>query len=380
MTGLFTLEKKVADGVYPRTEGSTTLPTDRVKLVYNKFSPKTPIPKNLTSVNIIFAHGSGMNKGTWTYHIEKLYEQSVNNPNWKINKIVAVDSFSHGDSAELNREKIGWTADWCDGGKDLIEVVKHEINTTGDFEPTPYSRNVLIGHSMGGFAVLWAGYIEPALFDSIVSIEPVIQYDQLMNDWFFKRMKKVGKFIEDDYPNVEAAHEHLKKQSFYKVMEKHVLDYFVEDELVQENGRVRVKAEKRHQIATYCGVAYSAEKGMAILSQLEIPFFHITGAAALWTPRESVDWIRSEVPEHLIEKADIEGGGHLVHGEQPLELIRLWTEFIDKRVKFIEEARKDFPEIKYNNDRKKIMDERWGYMDTADVEKLYHSRSVRPKL
>lgn len=377
---MYSLEKKTADGVFPRTNGSTILPTDRVKVVYNKFSPKVPVPANVTKVNLIFAHGSGMNKATWTYHIKKLYEQSQNNPNWKVDKVVAVDYFSHGDSAELNREKIGWTADWCDGGKDLIEVVRQEIATTGDFTPGGWSRNVLIGHSMGGFAVLWAGYLEPQLFDSIICIEPVIQYDQLVNEWFFKRMKKVGKYIENKYPSLEAAHKHLKKESFYNTMKKTVLDDFVDDELVVEKDGVRVKAEKNHQIASYCGVAYSAEKGMAILSQLEIPFFHITGADATWTPRESVDWIREQVPEHLIEKADIAKGGHLVHGDQPLELVRLWSEFIDKRVKFIEEARKNFPEVKYGNDRRKIFDEQWKYMDTADVESLYHLRSVRAKL
>lgn len=378
---MFSLEKKTADGAYPRNAGSTILPTDRVKLVYNKFSPTTPVAKDVTKVNLIFAHGSGMNKGTWTYHIQKLYEASQSNPRWKVDKVIAVDSFSHGDSAELNREKIGWTADWNDGGKDLVEVVKHEIRTTGDFEQNGWSRNVLIGHSMGGFAVLWAGYMEPQLFDSIISIEPVIQYDQLMNDWFFNRMKKVGKFIENSYPNIEAAHEHLKKKSFYNVMDKNVLDLFVDDELVHEkDGTVRVKADKRHQIATYCGVAYSAEKGMAILDQLEIPFFHITGADALWTPRESVDWIREQVPEHLIEAADMPKGGHLTHGEQPLELVKLWSDFIDKRVKFIEEARKNFPEVKYGTDRKKIFEEWWKYMDAADVEGLYHFKTVRPKL
>lgn len=377
---MYSLEKKTADGVFPRTAGSTTLPTDRVKVVYNKFSPKTPVPADVTKVNLIFAHGSGMNKGTWTYHIEKLYEQSQRNPRWKVDKVIAVDYFTHGDSAELNRNKIGWTADWCDGGKDLIEVVKHEMATTGDFLPGGWSRNVLIGHSMGGFSVLWAGFLEPQLFDSVISIEPVIQYDQLVNEWFFNRMKKVGKFIENKYPSLEAAHKHLKKESFYNVMQKDVLDNFVDDELVHEKDGVRVKADKKHQIATYCGVAYAAEKGMAILSQLEVPFFHITGAAATWTPRESVDWIRGEVPEHLLEVADIAKGGHLVHGEQPLELIRLWSYFIDKRVRFIEEARKEFPEEKYGNDRKKIFDEQWKYMDTADVENLYHFRNVRAKL
>ncbi|PSK36502.1 hypothetical protein C7M61_003975 [Candidozyma pseudohaemuli] len=381
MSELYTVEKKVADGVFPRAPGSTTLPTDKIKLVYNKFTPKQPIPKETTKINLVFAHGSGMNKGTWNYHIQKLYEASEKYTSWKINNVVAVDFFSHGDSAELNREKIGWTADWCDGGRDVVEVVKHEIRETGDFTPDGWTRNILVGHSLGGFAVLWAGYLEPQLFDSIILVEPVIQYTQALNEWFFKRMIKAGKFIVNEYPSVEAAHEHLKKKTFYNVMEKNVLDAFVDDELVvNKDGTVRIKAERRHQVATYCGVSYSAEKGMTILKDLQIPFYHITGADATWTPRESVDWIREEVPEHLLETADIPKGGHLVHGEQPLELVRLWIDFIDKRAKFTEEARKNFPEVKYGNDRKKIFEEQWKFLEAVDVENLYHYRYVRPKL
>ncbi|KAM3122338.1 hypothetical protein CJJ07_000847 [Candidozyma auris] len=377
---MYSVEKKVADGVWPRTTGSTTLPTDRVKIAYNKFSPKSSLPKDVTKVNLIFAHGSGMNKGVWTYHIQKLYEANEKNTRWKLDKVIAADYYSHGDSAELNRDVLGWTGDWCDGGKDLIEVVKHEIASTGDFEPSGWSRNVLIGHSMGAFNVLWAGFLEPTLFDSVILIEPVIQYDQLLNDWFFNRIRKVGKLIEETYPNLDAAHEHMKKKLFYNVMDKNVLDLFVDDELVVEkDGSVRVKSDRRSQVSTYCGVAYSAEKGMAILPRLEIPFFHIIGAQATWTPKESVEWIRGEVPEHLLETADVPGG-HLVHGEQPLEMVKVWSEFFDKRVKFIEEARDKFPENKYGNNRKKIRDEQWAYMDTADMDNLYYLRHVRPKL
>ncbi|KAF3991300.1 hypothetical protein FT663_02801 [Candidozyma haemuli var. vulneris] len=378
---MYSVEKKVAPGVFPRAPGSTTLSSDKVQLVYNKFTPKNPAGKDATKINLIFAHGSGMNKGTWNYHIQKLYEANQNNSSWKLNNVIAVDNFSHGDSAELNREKIGWTFDWCDNGKDLVEVVKHEIRTTGDFEPSGYTRNILIGHSLGGYAVLWAGFLEPQLFDSIISVEPVVQYTQALNEWFFKRMIKAGKFIENEYPSVEAAHEHLKKKSFYNVMEKNVLDAFVDDELVvNKDGTVRVKAQRLHQVATYCGVSYSAERGMGILNQLEIPFYHITGADAVWTPRESVDWIREEVPEHLLETADMPKGGHLVHGEQPLESVKLWLEFIDKRAAFVQEHRKNLPEVKYNGDRKKIFNEQWKYLEAVDVEGLYYFGHVRPKL
>lgn len=378
---MFSAEKKVADGAFPRAPGSTTLPTDKIKLVYNKFSPKEPVPKETTKVNLVFAHGSGMNKGSWDYHIQKLYEASETKTAWKLNKVVAVDFYSHGDSAELNREKIGWTADWCDGGRDLVEVVKHEIRETGDFTPDGWTRNILVGHSLGGFLVLWAGVIEPQLFDLIILVEPVIQYFQQLNEPVIKRMLKAGKFIENEYPSLEAAHEHLKKKSFYKVMDKNVLDAFVDDELVvNKDGSVRIKAEKRHQVTTFCGVSYSAARGMAALSELQIPFFHISGADATWTPRESVDWIRETVPEHLLEAVDMPKGGHLVHGEQPLELVDLWLGFIDRRVAFIEEARKEFPEVKYGSDRKRIFEEQWKFLEATDVEKFYYFGHVRPKL
>lgn len=377
---MFSVESKTIDAAFPRGPGATHLPTDRLKLVYRKYKTTQAIPENVTKVNLAFCHGTGMNKSVWKYHIELLYELSQKSTSWKLNSVIALDAAGHCDSALLNKGKLGWSFDWRDGAKDLIEAVKAEGNTTGDFVSTAYSRNIAIGHSLGAFLVTWAGYLEPNLFDSIISIEPVLFYDPAFTPFFTKKIQKLTNIIQDEFPSREAADTWYKKKSFYNVMNKRVLDDFVDDELYEEDGKIKAKATKPAQMATYLTAPYCVEFGMKALSILQIPFMHVVGTEAMWNPQVAVEFIRETVPPHLLETADVEGGDHLLHGDKIEETVTIFKEFIDRRVDWISEHRLEFPEIKYKEDRDAIYSKQWEYMVVGEVEPSFNYGIPRPKL
>lgn len=374
----YTAEIKNTAAAFPRGAGSTVLPSDRLKVAYRRYKTSQPVPEGITKVNFIFAHGTGMNKSVWSYHIDQLYEMTKDSDDWRVDSVVSVDSASHGDSSLLNEGKIGWSFDWRDGAKDLINVVKHEMDSTGDFIPSTTTRNVLVGHSMGGFMVSYAGFLEPSLFDSLISIEPVLYFDPMFREFFLLRVKKLGKILNDEFPSREVAQAFYSK-SFYNVMDKRVLNDFANDELYEKNGKFYTKASTKAQLATYLSALYCITVGQEALKNIQIPFLHVVGTKAMWNPPDAVEYIRSAVPQQFISTAEIDGD-HLAHGDKVDDTVDLIRKFVDERVAFIKERAGEYPEVKYNNDRTAIFNNKWNEMLNGDTEKAVYFGTPRPNL
>ena len=374
------LEKKQTHAYWPRGPGLSISMADKLELVYLKYSAEKSEPeKACTVINFIFAHGTGMNKSLWKSHIEELYRKNDGNEDWTIGSVISVDAAGHGDSGLLNKGKIAWGNDWRDGAKDLIEVVKHEINTTGEFLPSAYTRNILVGHSMGGFQATYAAFLEPALFDACVAIEPVIFVDEGAGPFFIDRMKKIGKILREQFSSREDADRFFKKQSFYKVMDPRVLADFVDDEVYFENGVYKTKATNDSQLATYLSGLYSIQFGQNILSLLEVPYLFITGTQAGWNLPNSDEHVETSVPEHLLERAKLEGD-HLVHGLNVTGTVDEIYRFAERRAEFVKLHRDDFPEIKYKNDHGSKVKSMFEHMWSGNVARAFRWDRPAPKL
>lgn len=360
-------ERKVADAAFPRSVGATTLPSDRLKVVYDKYKSTSAAPQGTTIINLVFAHGTGMNKSVWNVHIKKLFALSEKS-SWKLGSVITVDYVSHGDSGQLNSPYLGWFSSWLDGARDLITVVKHEMETCNDFVPSAYSRNIAIGHSMGGFLASYAGYLEPALFDSVIAVEPVLFYDHGHGPVFIKRVNRLALILRDDFASEEDAMTWFKKTSFYNVMEKDALDEFVGNEVVAQNGRYIAKTSVPAQMSSYISASLDVETGQYALKYLRIPYFHIIGNTAEWNPPEGVKFVRDSVPSHLLETADLDGA-HLVHVTNVQDTVDAIAGFINRRATFVTQNRLNFPEVRFNNDRKAIFKAKWPEMLAGQVKK-----------
>lgn len=368
-------ELKQTEGAWPRGSGLAINVTDNVQIAYLKYSPAAPVPADSIQINLIFAHGTGMNKSLWKPHIRALYGQQ--HPGWLLGHVLTVDSHSHGDLALLNKGKIAWGLDWRDGGRDLVAVVAHEMKTTGHFVPSPTVRNVLVGHSFGGFQVTYAAYIAPVLFDACVAIEPVIYFDEQTEPVFMRRMQKIGRLLQTQFASRAAADTFYRSESFYSVMHPEALDEFVADEVYEENGTFKSKALLEAQLAVYLSALYSLRHGMPVLGLLEIPYLYVIGTDAMWNHPYAAEYVAKLVPPHLLETAELEGD-HLVHAAKIDDTVALILLYCGKRAAQAKELGDEYP-VQIQDPVERVS-ELAKAMQTGDWQRTFLYGRPRPKI
>ncbi|CUM64603.1 uncharacterized protein PRCAT00002211001 [Priceomyces carsonii] len=379
---LYTVEEKVTDASFPRSAGATILIHDKLKLVYNKYKTTRKIPDGVIKINLVFAHGTGMNKSIWKYHINRFYE-FAEKEGWYIDSVLAVDAVGHGDSAIQNQGKLGWSYRWEEGSKDLIQVMKYENLTTGDFQNDYYSKNIVIGHSLGGFGAIMAGFYEPALIDSVVALDPVMYVTDDMTEKFTLVFDKIASLLIEKFDSEDDVNEYFKKFSFYKTFRKEILDDFMKEEVYSEidpetNEKVfKIKSATRNQMATYLMAGVSVPPAMKCLPLLKVPVLHVIANKGKWNPPESVGFIRGAIPKKLLSVADIKVGTHLFHAEEPDIVIEPIHEFILQRKKIAEESLPYVPELKLKSDKQRIYDNQWEILLKGNV---VESITFGPKL
>ncbi|KAI5954851.1 hypothetical protein KGF57_003876 [Candida theae] len=378
----FTLQKKQVKAHPIRAKGSTLLAEDaqNLTIVYNKYKSNCPRPdaKSQLTYNLVFCHGTGFNKSVWNYHIKKLFQlsQSMQVP-WFLDTVVSVDAVNHGDSSLANADKLGAVYVWDDGARDVIEVVQHEIRTTGDLKNDRDVRTVVVGHSMGGYIATYAAYLESTLFDSIIAIEPVIYGTKSSSALYTKLFQKIGGLIMDTFDTEQDAQDFFGKLSFTKSHHPEVLKDYIADEVYRtknEEGKevYKIKCTKNFQVATYMGALMSLSKGMLALPDLKVPFLHITGAKAKWNPPQSVPWVRGAInPSYLAGTVDIPNGEHLVNGEMPDTIVDVVQDFLTKRNKILDKEKPHIPEVALKRDKAAIREQEVGRLLKGDLENVY---------
>lgn len=370
-----TVVHKVTDGSYPRHFGSTTLLTDRLKIAYIKYEFNSPHDEDSIALNLIFTHGTGMNKSLWKYYVEKLYEYSRlvgANEKWYIDRVLAIDSATHGDSALLNEGKLGWQCRWEDGGRDINCVVKHEQMTTGDFLNGPRSRNILIGHSLGACQSIFSIVFEPTLYDLAFMIEPVAYTDEKSNPVFYKIIMRLSKILRDEFATEKQFEDYFTKygvlRNFHPTILRDVLDDEKRIELVKDPlGKVilrkwKTKSSVPQQLYGYMAGTYSIPAVMRTLPLIRTPVVHVGATKGAFNPPRTIPFFREQVPREYLTSVDIAEGEHNVNGERPDEIIEELKKCLTERARKAHEHKPLYPEIEFNNDRKKIMDSKWKYM------------------
>ncbi|KAI5960707.1 hypothetical protein CANMA_003969 [Candida margitis] len=377
---LFTLETKQVKAHPTRATGSTLVAKDAedLTIVYNKYKSNRPRSKSQLCFNLVFCHGTGFNKSVWNYLIKVLYQisQSGDAP-WHLDTVIAMDAIGHGDSSLANEGKLGGVYMWDDGAKDVNDIIKHEIATTGDMENNFETRTVIIGHSMGGFIALYAAFLEPALFDAVVAIEPVIYRTNETEARFNKSFKKLIGLMMDAFDTEQDARDYFEKYSFTKRFQPDVLQDYIADEIYKTkneegNNVYKTKCSKVSQVRTYLSSFLSIPKGMLALPSIRVPVFHVVGGDANWNARESVEWIRSAIrPDMLAGATNIEKGQHLVNSEQPDEVIKIINDALVKRDQDFKSTLSTIPEIGLKGDRKTLRDQQYNSLLNLDLDNVY---------
>lgn len=368
----FILEKKTCKAYGPRGPRLTILPLDQLVQVYNKYkSTVTPQPGQI-KILFVFAHGTGMNKMVWHFHIQQLFHKSQQpGLQFFVDTCVSVDAVSHGDLALANDGKIGPVYWWDELGRDLLEVIRHE-NQVGDLISAPDLRVITVGHSLGGNAAFMAGFFDPNLVDCVVTVDAVLYTEELMRARFTKIFKKILTMLIDRFDTKDEV-KLFYDMLFYNTMDKRVLKDFVDDEVYpvvddEEEVSYRTKASKFAQMATYLGLAYSLNLTMHAIQSYRTAVCHVTGNQAVWNPPQLKTWVRANLPPgKLVKTADIDGT-HLVHGDNPDGMVQVLVELAHDRTNV---AKQTIDEIKKaGSDRAQLLEQAEVKLYDADLAEI----------
>ncbi|KAL1792312.1 hypothetical protein ACET3X_008819 [Alternaria dauci] len=116
-----------------------------------------------SALTLVLTHGTSFNKDLWHLIIDFLItSQELHG---LIRRVVAIDAVNHGDSALLNKEKLGKAAFWPDNAYDILTT----IQTLGLSQPL-----VGIGHSFGGGIMAHAALLSRSSFTATILVDPIL--------------------------------------------------------------------------------------------------------------------------------------------------------------------------------------------------------------
>ncbi|CCK72824.1 triglyceride lipase KNAG_0L02060 [Huiozyma naganishii CBS 8797] len=331
---------KVVDAVRNRRAQSVLVPqTDRLQLVYDlyEFTHRDPV-KPL--VNLIFLHGSGMNRVVWEYYLVKLAHNAGELP-WQPLKIVLLDQATHGDSAVLNEGKLGVDFDWVDGARDACQIALDEFPLELDGETV---HNVVVGHSMGGFQALCCAVLCLDFFSTVIAIEPVVvahfmpedhrQFTVLNSKFFNALWAKMESSFETDAEYVEF----MTQRSFFTKTHPVILQRLIDFErrMDHRDGTVRTKIDRRQNSLCYMTLNPCTSWLIANLKFIHVPVYSIVGGVSHWTPPANQELLTKEI--HNYEKHIVEDGDHLLNLEMPDAVLMEIQKHISKFVSTLQDV------------------------------------------
>lgn len=342
---IYQKETKVLQAARNRKPNSVLVPgIDTLDVIYDLYSTMDQDDERF-GINLLFLHGSGMNRIIWEYYLAQIGLLIQDNHSiWKINKAVLLDQVTHGDSAELNRYKLGVDFDWSDGAKDACLVALKEFNTR--------EVNILIGHSMGGHQALACSVICPDLFNLIIPIEPVliphvaptsIRAPTIVHSRF---SNAIWTKTKDQFQNEEEYRQFMETESFFKDSKKEIRDRIIEFERVplKVNGKetIRTKISQQQNMICYMTLNPCASWLIGNLKFITTPVYCIVGGIANWTPKSNSQLLKDEIENIQLEI--VPEGDHLLNLEKPDTVIDL----IIKRITSLMEQHGNKQESKQN--------------------------------
>lgn len=326
----------ITDAHHPRSlRGSTLNENDRLQVAYNVYTDRrfanSKVKGTHRQVNLAFMHGVGFSKDTWNYIIEKCFD----NYGDRLGTVIALDAVNHCDSYVLNKGKLGWICTWEDYGRDLVKVLR-DLDLKGG--------TIVVGHSMGGAAVLHAAALEKRLIDSVVTIEPVCFVDKAkykgdpkVRKARVRLLEALGRSSAESFPNVEAFDKFYRFKNITKTFHPRVLDDVIKAHTVvdPETGVTTFKTPKHMQLVMYEASILSMWHIPELASTIDCEVCHIIGADSTWNSPETAPTLRSKLVYGTA--VDIPKGLHLVPMEMPDETFQAMQAFIEKRIARIEE-------------------------------------------
>lgn len=320
------------DANHPRQNEWCTLGSeDRLKLAYNIYKPmveKQTAESNNLPLNLVFVHGAGMCKEIWEDMIGRFFD---NFPE-PLGKVITVDLITHGESYRENKEKLGWSYPWSDGGRDVIKLLNEEIGL--DSGPT-----FLIGSSMGATQCVYASFFSPALVDGLILLDPVAYTSEELRlhpkgqKFMHQSTVKLNQGMQNKFTNWDEYEKFMRKRYFSKSFDPNVQENFIQNSVRKndEDGTLEFTTPSQYHMLSYYNSTYITrdDQALKIYSMIDCPVIHIVGTGVSFNFPDAVPKIREALPKGR-EFADIPDGGHLFAFEYPKESFDAILPFVTK--------------------------------------------------
>ncbi|XP_012525123.1 protein ABHD11 [Monomorium pharaonis] len=280
---------------------SNLLLTVPVKLAYTSYE-SVDEGEQYTKKPIIIMHGLFGSKNNWNSLSKAIHQKTKR-------KVIAVDARNHGDSPHSSNMS------YKDMAGDMIEL----LNDLG------FERAILVGHSMGGSAVMYTALNFPQHVEKLVVVDmsPVRTSPNLMQmERIFEAMRLV---MMDGNLSLSKARKNVDEQLAKSIksssLRQFILTNLVEADSGKYKWRVNLPVLEQAfstQIAVFPNVGPKIYDG---------PTLFIGGTNSDYIQTKDHNAIKKLFT--MAKFRYIDGASHWVHADKPNEFVDLLTTFIN---------------------------------------------------
>ncbi|KAG8995007.1 hypothetical protein FRB94_009510 [Tulasnella sp. JGI-2019a] len=307
-----------------------------------------------TGLTLFLAHANGFLRRIWEPTLRHLLSTQSDN-GYFIEEVWSFEAVNHGDSAVLNFGKLGEWFEWIDSSRDILNFIQYHLPDRAGQSDLPtflqpvteaealrrtrdgfmHRTIVGMGHSLGGCTTARAVAESPALWSSLILVDPVIvpiqaagwtaSIDYLVNGAVARR---------NDWASREEALGQFLKTPFFQRWDREALDVYVNEGIIaQEGGGVTLKMPGLLE-----GISF-AERGLVsdmwtLLDTIDerIPLrWVMSGEPPIVTGPEELTahtlWRRSKNASNI----RIQGASHLIVQEAPNALAEDVSSYFSKQ-------------------------------------------------
>lgn len=265
----------------PQTEHFTSQDTQLCKSYWHA--------NNSNADMVILVHGTGAHRHWWDFIAPQL------NGDYGV---VAFDMAGMGDSEHRDSYSM------ADMGADICTLAKLIAQ---QLQP---KRIVLVGHSMGGFAVLNAAKQSPDLFDQLVVVDSPVRppdYDYSTHQSSAPiRRRKV-------YPDYESAMLRFRLTPYQECANDYILKYIAHHSIAQTDEGYCWKFDDEMM------KKLRGRRDPHLLSESPVPVHLIYGSESALVYGAILQHMKSELPPECI--SEIAGAAHHVFLDKPQEFV-----------------------------------------------------------
>ncbi|KAK7461031.1 hypothetical protein VKT23_008959 [Stygiomarasmius scandens] len=319
-------------------------------LCLNRYVRTSPVEGGST---LFFSHANGFNKETWEPTLVTLLSSPQSQA--LVREIWVWDAFNHGDSALLNEGKLNTTFHWRNAVRDLLTFLLYFIpdptravteslpihlprvpvkETTRRLKEGFSSGIVGVGHSFGGCICTLSAISQPSFFRSLILIDPVIIYPE---PGLRPNKLALGAFGRRAvWKDRQAARQGFLQSPFFQAWDPRALETYIEGGLYEtkegNNSVIRLKMSPLAEATMFVDTSTGCEEAWIRLWRGELPerislrwIVPGEGRAELFDPISTSGGIAPTQARVWLRPANssnvrIDGAGHLVPQEKPVEL------------------------------------------------------------